>query len=108
MMRMLIILLCLGFASTLPAQQVTEICDNGIDDDGDGLIDCEDLDCRIGYFVESGQAIGPNNYVDGGLGDLDGDGDLDIVALGVGLNETQFCHILINTGIGTFETIESR
>ncbi len=22
-----------------------EICDNGIDDDGDGLIDCEDLDC---------------------------------------------------------------
>jgi hypothetical protein len=24
---------------------VTEICDNGIDDDGDGAIDCADLDC---------------------------------------------------------------
>lgn len=22
-----------------------EICDNGIDDDGDGFVDCEDLDC---------------------------------------------------------------
>lgn len=27
------------------AQTATEICDNGIDDDGDGLIDCYDQDC---------------------------------------------------------------
>ena len=27
------------------AQTVAEICDNGIDDDGDGLIDCYDQDC---------------------------------------------------------------
>ncbi|MXN92495.1 hypothetical protein GR160_14795 [Flavobacterium sp. Sd200] len=25
-----------------------EICDNGIDDDGDGLIDLNDSDCRCG------------------------------------------------------------
>lgn len=29
----------------LTAQTTTEICDNGIDDDGDGLIDCYDQDC---------------------------------------------------------------
>jgi hypothetical protein len=28
-----------------PPQQ--EICDNGIDDDGDGAIDAEDTDCQI-------------------------------------------------------------
>ncbi len=28
-----------------PASSCIEICDNGIDDDGDGLIDCEDGDC---------------------------------------------------------------
>lgn len=25
---------------------LTEICDNGIDDDGDGFIDCDDFDCN--------------------------------------------------------------
>ena len=29
----------------------TEICDNGIDDDGDGLIDCADPDCSNGLTV---------------------------------------------------------
>lgn len=31
--------------ATLFAQAPTEICDNGLDDDGDGLIDCYDQDC---------------------------------------------------------------
>ncbi len=26
----------------------TEICDNGLDDDGDGLVDCDDVDCLAG------------------------------------------------------------
>ena len=41
-----------GYASTPPNAHVdacpgslTEICDNGLDDDGDGLIDCYDPDC---------------------------------------------------------------
>ena len=36
-------LFCLFFSSTIWAQ---EICNNGVDDDGDGLIDCYDTgDC---------------------------------------------------------------
>ena len=31
--------------SLILCQPPTEICDNGIDDDGDGFIDCEDQDC---------------------------------------------------------------
>lgn len=27
-------------------EEKTEICDNGIDDDGDGFTDCDDLDCE--------------------------------------------------------------
>ena len=30
----------------LTAQTKTEICDNGIDDDGDKLVDCDDPDCK--------------------------------------------------------------
>ena len=32
---------------------IIEICDNGIDDDGDGLIDCEDPDCGTKYTEDS-------------------------------------------------------
>ena len=49
-------LLLLALICTLPvlalmpghpvAQTKTEICDNGIDDDGDKLIDCADPDCK--------------------------------------------------------------
>ena len=28
-----------------------EICDNGTDDDGDGLIDCADPDCGLGILL---------------------------------------------------------
>lgn len=40
-----IALLFIGQPITLSAQTPTEICDNGLDDDGDGLIDCYDQDC---------------------------------------------------------------
>lgn len=32
----------------VPCPTVLEVCDNGIDDDGDGLIDCDDPDCKSG------------------------------------------------------------
>jgi hypothetical protein len=48
------------------ANRKTEICDNGIDDDGDRLVDCADPDC-FGVPVCSA----PMCMTDGDLGDLD-------------------------------------
>ena len=44
-------------------ENCTEICDNGIDDDGNGLVDCEDGACQLGLDVslEVIQASCPNN-----------------------------------------------
>jgi len=38
------------------ALPVAEICDNNIDDDGDGLVDCDDPDC--GNYLTAGQIAG--------------------------------------------------
>lgn len=35
-----------AFTVNVSAQKATEICDNGKDDDGDGLIDGDDPDCK--------------------------------------------------------------
>jgi len=35
----------LTFSDGIPCQTIPEICNNGEDDDGDGLTDCEDPDC---------------------------------------------------------------
>ncbi len=77
-MRWLILLpaLLLSLATTTPLPgQVAEICDNGIDDDADGLVDCEDEDCSFPLFSDN--TYGNSNSNDVALGDLDGDGDLD-------------------------------
>ncbi|MDC3252040.1 FG-GAP-like repeat-containing protein [Planctomycetota bacterium] len=68
------ILICL----TIPAPghaQVAEICANGIDDDGDTLIDCDDPDCNFPLFSDGSYGNSKSHGV--ALGDLDGDGDLD-------------------------------
>ncbi|MEZ4954911.1 MAG: carbohydrate binding domain-containing protein [Saprospiraceae bacterium] len=41
----------------LAAPTCDEICNNGIDDDGDGLIDCADTDCVPSAFAGSDQSI---------------------------------------------------
>ena len=101
MMRWMILLpaLLLGLATTTPLPaQVVEICDNGIDDDGDGLIDCVDDDCFFPLISDSGQALG-NSYSFGvALGDLDGDGDLDAWVA----NSNQPNRVWINDGLGNF------
>ncbi|WP_452230706.1 DUF6923 family protein [Lacinutrix sp. MEBiC02404] len=48
---------------TAPVAQ--EICDNGIDDDGDGLIDCEDPSCS--GFGSCEEIAAPTTANDGGL-----------------------------------------
>ena len=35
----------MGFSSKRESFKVPEDCTNGIDDDGDGLVDCNDPDC---------------------------------------------------------------
>ena len=48
------------------ADRGVEICDNGIDDDGNGLIDCDDPACATAASCEAPQCMR-----DGDLGDID-------------------------------------
>ena len=61
-----------------------EICDNGIDDDGDGLIDSDDPDCVISEICNNGIDDDMDGEVDEGCIEIcnngiddDGDGDID-------------------------------
>ena len=72
--------------------QVAEICANGIDDDGDTLIDCEDPDCNFPLFSDG--SYGDSSSHDVALGDLDGDGDLDAWVA----NRNQGNRVWINQG----------
>jgi len=61
-----------------------EVCDNGIDDDGDGLTDCEDFECREFCISTDGDSdIDADSDVapDGGG---DGDADSDVAPDGGG------------------------
>ena len=49
-------------ATTGQAQVTTEVCDNGVDDDGDGLIDANDPDCDDGRIVFASNRDGTYNY----------------------------------------------
>lgn len=51
-------LLSIALPSTLYAQ--VEICDNGLDDNGDGLVDLNDPDCPCSYLVN---AAGAESYI---------------------------------------------
>ncbi|MCP4090151.1 MAG: hypothetical protein GY746_10205, partial [Gammaproteobacteria bacterium] len=59
-----------------------EICDNGLDDDGDGLIDCEDDDCYLVANTGGTDTDGDGIDNDCDLDD-DNDGILDTEELGV-------------------------
>ena len=68
-----ILILCIGLSSCSNDDDVSnnimEICNNGIDDDGDGQIDCEDGDCsddencvEIGSDIRLKENISSLNY----------------------------------------------
>ncbi|NCF99101.1 MAG: hypothetical protein GWP39_06265, partial [Planctomycetia bacterium] len=77
--------------------QSAEICTNGIDDDGDTLIDCEDDDCTFPLFSDNTYGNSESSNV--GLGDLDGDGDLDAWVANV---NNQANRVWINDGLGNY------
>ena len=56
---LLIISLCLAACDGNDAKK--EICNNGIDDDNDGFIDCEDLDCLKSTVIECDCTDGIDN-----------------------------------------------
>ena len=63
----------------------TEICDNGIDDDGDGAIDCADSDCggtpnTISVSISSGDDDAEENISSGTIGFTSS--DLELIADG--------------------------
>ncbi len=73
MKRIILLILLFGLSgATLLAQ---EICDNGIDDDGDGLIDLNDLDCYCNNLLESSLIHNPSfeeyTCCPGNFGELD-------------------------------------
>ena len=55
-------------------QQTSEVCDNQLDDDGDGYVDCDDSDCDFDVACEAVEVC--TNGVDD-----DGDGDVDCADL---------------------------
>lgn len=71
-----------GGADGTPLAEV--VCDDGEDDDADGLIDCRDPDCAAAACprgFRSDLLPGPNDGVGAvALADLDGDGDQDAIA----------------------------
>ncbi|HIC23556.1 MAG TPA: VCBS repeat-containing protein, partial [Planctomycetes bacterium] len=76
-----------------------EICFNGIDDDADALIDCDDPECQPGYFTKSIEELGASDSHNVALGDLDADGDIDaFIANKNGQGNT----VWINDGYGNF------
>jgi len=74
---LLTILAMFGFVTGCdddPKKKKVEICDNGIDDDGDGLIDCLDIDdCATAANCQTPVEICDNDLDDDGDGDIDCD-----------------------------------
>ena len=76
-----------------------EDCFNGIDDNADGLVDCDDPQCQPGYFTDSGQLIGNSESQSVAFGDVNGDGHPDAF---VANNNSKPNRVWLNNGSGTF------
>ncbi|WP_185113975.1 gliding motility-associated C-terminal domain-containing protein [Fulvivirga imtechensis] len=84
----------------------TEQCNNGIDDDGDGLIDCNDPDCQYAANIERGCncADGIDNDGDGGTDKSDADcaSFYGLTFIGDGDSD---CSITPDPSSGTFDFV---
>ena len=101
MMRWLILLpaLLLGLATTTPLPaQVAEICDNGIDDDADGLVDCEDEDCSFPLFSDYAPTATPRASVSPSVTST----AMAISMHGSQTSSDQPNRVWINDGLGNF------
>ena len=102
MRRLLSVLICVLATDPLFAQ---EICNNGLDDDADGLVDCYDSDCSgddtcEDFFIVNGCQMDPpaapafsmmldfssanettNHFSRMAVGDIDGDGVPEIITM---------------------------
>lgn len=79
--------------------QPVEICNNGIDDDGDGLSDCQDVRCFTLLDLTTGVEVGDLGFShDIGIGDFDNDGDLDAFVVNLFSPDV----VLFNNGLGGF------
>jgi len=64
---------CYQTSSSIEKENTSEFCRDDVDNDGDGLTDCVDTDCRGFDFCKEDGGM----YADGGSGDSDGDTDSD-------------------------------
>jgi len=69
-----------------PLQSCLEVCDNGVDDDGDGLIDEDDADCA-NFFLEAECGFPGANWIRGF--DVEASND-DFLTISSGLNSIDF------------------
>lgn len=70
-MQKLALALCLFVGSSIPALAQSEVlCNDGVDNDGDGLVDCNDGNCQFASNIEKGCRCYDNV-------DNDGDGNID-------------------------------
>ncbi len=89
---------------------VPEICDNGIDDDGDGDIDCADSDCAIFNYAISQTSVGVVNpsFATGATDDLYANitvGDTMVIDLGVAM-DTSIVYFIRGIGNNIATTVE--
>lgn len=109
MMRLLLIFSLFFNAPAIFAQN-PEICTNGLDDDGDGFVDCEDLDCLSNSYQIVDDLSGVLPYGSGFASvsrDFNSDGYLDLVLLSNNDTSVLLNHALSNSGRIKFEIAQS-
>jgi len=101
---------CVDSTSFIVNVLVPEICDNGLDDDGDGDTDCQDNDCTTSYSATAQTSVGVINP-DNALGATDdvfaniNPGDTMIIDLGIFL-DTPYGYFIRGIGTDILLTVE--
>ena len=92
-MKYLLLILAFFFTQLAFAQVTIENCKNGIDDDGDGLVDCADVFQCAG---ESDCAFEDRNFNCADGFDNDGDGDIDCADSECDCTGVEICNNLLD------------